>query len=175
MPENEPATTTKSGWVRWVSLAARLILGVTVLVAGVLKVGDPEAAVRAVRGYQILPYQIADQVGVALPIIEIVIGVLLIVGAFTRWAALLGALLMLAFIIAISSVWARGINIDCGCFGGGGQVSATQTQYPIEIVRDFGLLLLGVWLMWRPTSPFSVDALLSGSDPDDESTEHDGE
>ena len=45
------------------------------------------------------------------------------------------------FIVAIASVWYRGISIDCGCFGGGGEVDASQTQYPAEIARDLGLLL----------------------------------
>lgn len=155
----EPVLTSPA-WQRWVTLAARLILGAVLIVAGALKVGELQSSVDAVRAYQILPWDVAALVGVALPIIEIVVGLLLIIGAFTRWAGLVGALLMLAFIIGISSVWARGINIDCGCFGGGGQVEASQTNYPLELLRDTGLFLLGAWTVWRPASPFSVDAWL---------------
>ena len=52
---------------------------------------------------------------------------------------------MLAFVIGIASAWARGLRIDCGCFGGGGQLAAgVEPDYLIEILRDFGLFGLGV-------------------------------
>jgi uncharacterized membrane protein YphA (DoxX/SURF4 family) len=92
-----------------------------------------------------------------LPVVEIAVGLLLVTGTFTRLAAVLGSVLMLAFIVGIASVWARGISIDCGCFGGGGTVEASQTQYPLEIARDVGLLLTGAWTVWKPRSPFSID------------------
>ena len=59
-----------------------------------------------------------------LPFVEIVLGVLLVLGLFTRPAAIVSTLLMVAFIIGISQAWARGLTIDCGCFGGGGQIGA---------------------------------------------------
>jgi hypothetical protein len=93
----------------------------------------------AVRAYQLLPYDLAGYVGYALPIIEIVIGLLLVLGLFTRMSALLGALLMLAFVIGIASAWARGLSIDCGCFGGGGTIGAEETAYPLELSRDVAL------------------------------------
>lgn len=142
------------------TLAARLILGGVLITAGALKIGALQTSVDAVRAYQILPWDVAQLVGGGLPIIEIIVGLLLVIGAFTRWSGLVGALLMLAFIIGISSVWVRGINIDCGCFGGGGQVEAAQTSYPLELLRDTGLFLLGAWMVWRPASPFSFDAWL---------------
>jgi uncharacterized membrane protein YphA (DoxX/SURF4 family) len=144
-------------WQEWVTLAARLILGVTVMVAGLLKVTRLDASVQSVRLYQILPWDFAGFVGTALPILEVVVGLLLITGTFTRVSAVVGSLLMLAFIIGIASVWARGISIDCGCFGGGGAIEASKTQYPLEILRDTGLLLTGVWTVWRPRAPFAVD------------------
>ncbi len=144
-------------------LAARLILGGVLLVAGALKVGNLGESVNAVRGYQLLPWSLTVPVGYALPIIEIVVGLLLVLGLFTRWAALAGALLMTAFIIGIASAWARGIAIDCGCFGGGGAIAleAALAAYPWEIARDVGLLLCGAWLVWRPRTPLALqDRLL---------------
>jgi hypothetical protein len=64
------------------------------------------------------------------------------------------------YIAGVAQSWARGLTIDCGCFGGGGQVAAGQTQYPQEILRDTGFLLLAVWLVVRPRSLFSMDGLL---------------
>ncbi len=165
---------TKS-WRDWVGLAARLVLGGVLLAAGVLKVGSLESSALSVRAYQILPWDLTGPVGYALPLIEIVLGLLLIAGLFTRWAALAGSLLMLAFIIAIASVWARGISIDCGCFGTGGEIDASKTQYPLEILRDLGLLALGVWLTIRPRSRFSLDGQLAAAtsvpETDDDSAE----
>jgi uncharacterized membrane protein YphA (DoxX/SURF4 family) len=145
----------------WLTLLARLILGVTLFIAGISKVVNFDGSILAVRLYQILPFELSAFAGIALPILEIAVGLLLITGTFTRFAALAGALFMLAFIIAIASVWARGISIDCGCFGNGGEVDPSQTQYPLDILRDLGLLVCGAWAFWKPKSVLAVDRLLA--------------
>ena len=63
---------------------------------------------------------------------------MLVLGVLTRGAAAVSALLFVAFIIGIASVWARGIEIDCGCFGGGGYDPDATSKYPWEIARDVG-------------------------------------
>ncbi len=155
--DTSAVSLSRRPWQEWATLAARLILGVTLLVAGLLKVTRLDASVQSVRLYQILPWDFAGFVGTALPILEVVVGLLLVTGTFTRVSAVVGSLMMLAFIIGIASVWARGISIDCGCFGGGGAIEAAKTQYPLEILRDTGLLLTGAWTIWRPRAPFAVD------------------
>lgn len=157
----------------WVGLAARLILGGVLLVAGGLKLGNLASSVEAVRAYRMLPYELTSLVGNALPIVEVAVGLMLILGLFTRAAAAVGTLLMLAFVIAIGSVWARGISIDCGCFGGGGVVdtAAALAAYPWEMARDLALMVAGVWLSVRPRTPWALDDRLfaplpSGTDSD---------
>ncbi|MGN6598539.1 MAG: DoxX family protein [Actinomycetes bacterium] len=144
-------------WLPWVTLVARLVLGGTFLAAGLLKVGNPAASARAVTAYQILPYDLGRVIGYALPWLEIAMAVLLIVGLLTRLSAGVLGVLLVAFLIGIASVWARGISIDCGCFGGGGKVGAGDTAYPQEMLRDTGLLLLAALLVWRPASVFALD------------------
>jgi uncharacterized membrane protein YphA (DoxX/SURF4 family) len=141
-------------------LLLRLVLGGVVLAAGVLKLGHLETSARAVRAYQLLPYDLAGYVGYALPILEVAVGVLLVVGLFTRVAAVISGVLMIAFIVGIGSAWARGLSIDCGCFGNGGTIAASQTQYPWEIARDVGLLACAVWLTVRPHTAYSAEDLL---------------
>ena len=97
-----------------------------------------------------LPYDVAGVVGVALPVVEIAAGLLLVLGLLTRPAAVVGGLLMLAFLVGIISAWARGLTIDCGCFGGGGTIAAAQTHYLSETLRDIGLALCATWLVVRP-------------------------
>ncbi|WP_338747793.1 MauE/DoxX family redox-associated membrane protein [Janibacter alittae] len=143
-----------------VGLAARLALGGVLLVAGGLKLGNPRGAARAVQGYDVMPFEVAKYIGYALPWIEVIIGLLLVLGLFTRINALLGTLLMAAFVIGIAQAWARGLTIDCGCFGGGGDVAADETRYGQEIARDLGLALCGVWLLVRPRTALSLDRYL---------------
>jgi uncharacterized membrane protein YphA (DoxX/SURF4 family) len=143
-----------------VGLLARLVLGAVFLVAGLLKVGHLETSARAVRAYQLLPYDVAGVVGYGLPILEVALGLLLVLGLFTRVSAALAGLLLVVFIGGIASVWARGLSIDCGCFGTGGTIGAAQTQYPQEIARDVGLLLCAAWLTKRPGTALALERLL---------------
>jgi uncharacterized membrane protein YphA (DoxX/SURF4 family) len=140
----------------WLATAARLLLGGVFVVAGAIKVPDPAAAVRAVRAYRLLPESLVAPVAFGLPIIEIAVGLALLVGAFVRTAAIAAAVLLVVFVAAVGSAWARGLQIDCGCFGGGGQVAAGQTAYPTEILRDIGLLVVALALARRPQSRLAL-------------------
>jgi len=104
-----------------------------------------------------LPISVANALGLILPFAEVAIGALLILGSLTRAMAALGGFTMVIFIIAISQAWARGLNIDCGCFGGGGAVEPGQTKYLQEILRDAGLAFLAAYLIRYPVTKFSVD------------------
>jgi uncharacterized membrane protein YphA (DoxX/SURF4 family) len=141
----------------WIGLVSRLVLGGVLFAAGYLKVFTLEKSQMSVRAYELLPIGLANFLGIVLPFAEIVLGLLLIIGAFTRYMAILGGAIMFIFIIAIASAWARGLTIDCGCFGGGGQVAANETKYLQEIVRDAGLLLLALFLIRYPVTRFSLD------------------
>jgi uncharacterized membrane protein YphA (DoxX/SURF4 family) len=99
-------------------------------------------------------------IGHALPALEIVLGLALIVGVLIRFSAVLSALLQVAFIIGISSAWARGLEIECGCFGNGGVDTNAAAHYPWDIARDVGLLLLSLWLVWRPRTRLALDNLI---------------
>ena len=144
----------------WIGLVARLLTGGVWLVAGGLKLLHPADSVRAVRAYDLLPEAIVPTVGQLLPVVEVVIGLCLVLGVLTRSASLVSALLFMAFIIGISSAWARGLSIDCGCFGGGGYIPDAAAKYPGEIARDIGLLALSVWLVVRPRTRLALDSLL---------------
>ncbi|MCX6447342.1 MAG: DoxX family membrane protein [Actinobacteria bacterium] len=141
----------------WLTLFARLILGGVLLAAGALKIGNLQKSAMAVRAYELLPVSLANFLGYTLPWVEIGVGLLLITGALVRISGLIGAVTMLAFIIAIGQAWARGLSIDCGCFGGGGAIDPEDTKYLSEIIRDIGLLILGIYLYLYPKGRFSLD------------------
>ena len=141
----------------WLGLIARLTLGGVLFAAGFLKIDKIHESQMAVRGYEMFPTAISNAFGLFLPFVEIVIGTLLILGALTRAMAALGGLIMVAFVIAVAQAWARGLNIDCGCFGGGGEVAPGETKYLQVILRDAGLVFLAGYLIRYPLTKFSLD------------------
>ncbi|GAA3082925.1 DoxX family protein [Streptosporangium carneum] len=164
-----PRSRTSGSALPWVTTVSRLVLACVLIVAGWGKIGTPVLSVQSVKAYKLLPDSLATVVGYGLPILEIVIGVLLIVGLLTRAAGAISALLMLAFVIGIASVWARGLRIDCGCFGGGGQLKpGVEPDYLIDILRDSGLFVLGVVIAWFGPGRLALDSAL-GLAPERES------
>jgi len=141
-------------------LLARLVTSGVWIAAGVAKLPDPAGSVRAVRAYDLLPEAIVPTVGYLLPIAEIVVGACLVLGLLTRLMSVVSAVLFVAFIIGISAAWARGLQIDCGCFGGGGFDADATAEYPWEIARDVGLLALSLLLVWRPRTAYALDDVL---------------
>jgi len=141
----------------WLNLLGRLVLGVVLLLAGYLKAKAPAEAAMSVRAYEVLPISVANVLGYSLPWLEIGVGVLLIIGLAVKKSALIGGALMFLFIVAIGQAWARGLSIDCGCFGNGGQVEPGQTKYLEEILRDAGLTAIGIYLFRYPHGKLALD------------------
>jgi uncharacterized membrane protein YphA (DoxX/SURF4 family) len=146
--------------VRSAALAGRLLVGAVFIGAGLSKIGNPAATAGGVRAYQILPAALATLWAYGMPTLEILLGILLVVGLASRMSAAITGLLLLAFLGAISAAWARGLSIDCGCFGGGGRVANGAAQYPLDLLRDTGLFALTALVIVWPPGAFAVDSLL---------------
>jgi uncharacterized membrane protein YphA (DoxX/SURF4 family) len=145
----------------WITTVTRLCLAAVLGLAGLAKIHEPAALQKtAVAAYQVLPEGLTGPVGYGLPVLELVLAALLLVGFATRFTAVFAGILMVVFIAGIMSVWARGLSIDCGCFGGGGAVEAGQTRYLQEIVRDTAFLGLAAWTGAFPRSRFAMDRVL---------------
>ncbi len=144
----------------WIGTAFRLVLSGILFWSGLAKLLESNDARReAILAYRVFPPSWVDFLGWALPAFEVGLAALLLVGLFTRVAALATALLMLGFIVGISSVWIRGYSIDCGCFGGGGNVGEEGKvwRYTSELLRDFLFMGMAVWLVAWPTTRFALD------------------
>ena len=155
--------TVDLAWRLWPGVALRLLLAAVFAVAGASKLPDPAASVRAVRAYRLLPEAAVNGVAYGLPMLELALAVLLLVGLVTRLAALLSAALLVVFLTGIASVAVRGLSIDCGCFGGGGAVAAGHTRYTAEILRDSALLAAALALTRWPRSHLSLDRRLAAA------------
>ena len=143
----------------WLTLACRIGLAAVLITAAVTKF-PPALSVEAVEAYDLFPTEVAELIGYTLPLFELALAALLLVGLATRYVGAVSALLMAVFIIGIFSAMARGLSIDCGCFGGGGAVDPGETTYGISIARDLAFGALGAFIAFFPRSPFALDRVV---------------
>jgi len=126
----------------------RLGMGGLLVVAGALKLRDPAGFAVEIANFQLLP-ALAPYLAAALPMTEIVLGLGLVLfpRAWRRPATIGVGLLSLTFALAVASAYLRGINIACGCFGGGGDAIG-----PLTLLRNLGLLIAvaAIWGLDRP-------------------------
>ncbi|PRZ43521.1 putative membrane protein YphA (DoxX/SURF4 family) [Antricoccus suffuscus] len=161
-----------------ISTLLRVVMGVVFLIAGVSKLENLAIAELSVKSYELLPNDVASVVGIVLPILEVALAVLLLLGIGIRVTAIVLSLMLVAFIIGIGSLWARGIVAQCGCFGGT-LIMTKAPSYPLEIARDSLMLLATIWLVIWPRTFLSIDGWLArrSTDSDDlnEITQDEGE
>lgn len=135
----------------WMLLLVRLVLGGLFVLAGVLKLQDPSKFALEISNYQMISVG-TTAMAALLPAVEIVAGAALIVlpQAWRRAAALLILLMVMMFSVAVSTAYFRGINIDCGCFGG----AASPITW-VTLLRNLGLLLMSLFCVVfdRPAPP----------------------
>jgi len=123
----------------WLQVA-RLLLAATFVVAGALKLNDPEAFAASVATFRVLPREWSNVVAIWLPPFEILCGTLLFARPWRRAAALGTTLLAAVFIVLLTQGMIRGLNMDCGCFGKWDPASGRPL---VAILRDLLLLALG--------------------------------
>lgn len=146
----------------WVGLVVRVVLAAIWAWASLSKIGDPRTFVRAVRAYDATPEWLSKAIGYGLPMLELVLAILLLLGLITRYAAAVSAVLFVVFIIGIVQAGARGIKLACGCFGGGGE--SNSTHYILDVLRDVGLLVLAVYLIVVGLTKLSLDQAIINSE-----------
>lgn len=134
----------------------RITIGLVFLVSGVEKALNPyQNFLYAIQAYELLPSWAERASAQIFPWLELCVGLLLVLGLWTR-QALLAALVFFAIFISIvgQALW-RGLDIDqCGCFG-----QLVHLQPHLVIVLDSIMLLMTFMLLrFLPqTRRFSLD------------------
>lgn len=131
----------------WLVVRVQFALGAVFLVAAWPKLLDPPGFAKAVAQYDLLPAVLVPFVALALPWLEALAGLALVLGVWVRPAALWAGLMLVAFMGALGFNLARGHAVDCGCF----QVAASERTEAERLadmrgllLRDAGLLLLAL-------------------------------
>jgi hypothetical protein len=121
-------------------LALRLLLGLVFVYASLDKIANPSGFARIVYQWQILGPVPANVLAVTLPWVELVSGLLLLIGVCRRDAALVLAVLLVVFLGAAASVLARGIDVEnCGCTS---ITEAAAGSWPPAWTRGVGWFLI---------------------------------
>ena len=97
-------------------LIGRLIVSAAFILASLPKIQDPATFAISVEGYRVVSGNLAVWIALALPWLELVAGFGLLIPQIRRGSTLVITLLLITFIVLHASAWARGLDINCGCF-----------------------------------------------------------
>ncbi len=134
----------------------RLLLGGTLLWAGLVKIPEPGLFAQTVRAYEVLPLELVNPFAIVVPWIEVIAGICLVLGFWTRSSALAALFLLLSFAVALSVNLYRGADLSCGCFGLNGAGGSLHTA----LIRDVLLIAGASLLVLVRNIPFSLDNFL---------------
>jgi uncharacterized membrane protein YphA (DoxX/SURF4 family) len=118
------------------------------IVASIEKIAIPEIFAANIEAYRILPFSLINLIALVIPWLELICGIFLISGIFLRSSSFITSVLLVAFIFLLSSAILRGLKIDCGCFGVGGQSEVSW----LRVIEDILLLFLGAHIFIFGTS-----------------------
>jgi uncharacterized membrane protein YphA (DoxX/SURF4 family) len=124
---------------------ARLVVGGVFLAAGILKVGHPADLAAAITAYKTgLPPPVIAVLSLALPPIEILLGIYLIAGLLLPISSLVATAVLALFSAIVASAVSRGLSAPCGCFGPADNSPATW----MTVLRDVALFIAAAYLLW---------------------------
>jgi uncharacterized membrane protein YphA (DoxX/SURF4 family) len=123
----------------------RLALGGLFIYAGVVKVLDPLDFAQNIRNYRLVGQSLAFIAAIVLPWLEILAGVALAAGIWKRASALIISGLLVFFILLTLVTIARGLDVECGCFG----ALSRKSGFGV-ILEDLGMLFMGLCLLFAP-------------------------
>ncbi len=123
-------------------LISRVLIGVIFVYASLYKIWEPAEFAVSIRNYMILPVSWSNVIAIILPWIELGTGLLLILGIFTRPAALITTGMLGIFLVAMIYAYSIGLDIDCGCFSSAASSQGKITLF--NIIRDSILVIISL-------------------------------
>ena len=129
----------------------RLIVGGVFIWAGISKIADPLSFAQNVRNYQLVGPALSFLTAIFLPWVELIAGMWIIIGIYPRSSALLISCLLMFFILLVLITMARGLDVDCGCFG----TFSRRADWQL-IAEDSLWLALSLALLFSPANDFCL-------------------
>lgn len=140
-------------------LIARLYIGYIFIYASLHKIAHPASFALDIATYDILPLFLVNVQAITLPWLEIVSGVLVVIGFRTKGAALTIVGMMVMFIVAISIALYNGLDTSCGCFASQSVAEEDPISY-LTILRDVGWLAIAGYIVVFDKAKLGLDGYL---------------
>jgi uncharacterized membrane protein YphA (DoxX/SURF4 family) len=133
---------------KYLQFVLRLIIGGMFIYVAYNKLINPEEFAKAIKNYDMMPFWIINIMAIILPYIELFSGIFLILGIFKKGSSMIIAISLFIFIIALTTAYARGLNIDCGCgFSSLIQEKASKNELLIRVFEDI-FMLIGIIIIY---------------------------
>lgn len=141
---------SKTGWLKIFQyknfiLLLRLIIGGIFIYASIGKIADPGEFAKAIKNYDMLPFSLIHIPALILPYLEFLTGIFLIVNKFKIGSPVWIGLMLIFFLVGLIQAYARGLDINCGCFSLESQSSSGDIL--MRIFEDV-LMLIAVILIF---------------------------
>lgn len=142
----------------------RLLVGIVFVYASLYKLAEPREFALSIAMYDILPLELVNLMAIALPAVELVTGITMILGVWTRASALVINAMLVMFIAAIGYVvLVRGrADFGCGCFSPAAE-EAGKEMAADTLWRDVVYLAAGVYVMIFDDGALGADGLVRRS------------
>jgi uncharacterized membrane protein YphA (DoxX/SURF4 family) len=132
-------------------LLLRILLGFIFIFAAIEKIAVPENFSVSISNYKLLPAEFINIPTIIIPWIELISGLLLLLGISVKENSAIITFLLIVFTITIIISLFRGLNIDCGCYG-----TLYGTQIGLLKVCENILLIIFGFILVRWGSPLSA-------------------
>ena len=127
---------------KYLQITLCVIIGGVFVYSSIGKLFSPEEFAKIIYNYDFLPLFLVNVFAIILPYVQLVAGVLLIFGVFKKGNSAILITLLVVFLIALLQAYARGLDINCGCFSL--DTEASKNDILGRIVEDVILLIPAV-------------------------------
>lgn len=138
-------------------LVLRITLGAIFIIAAYGKLLHTDVLVSTVINYNILPIMLSKYFAYTLPWVEVIAGIMLIIGFGTRGASFAIAWLLISFIIAIGINMQKGVSMECGCFDIFGMNEKIGSSL---LLRDIIFLMVAMMLTLTKEFILGIDTFM---------------
>jgi uncharacterized membrane protein YphA (DoxX/SURF4 family) len=133
----------------------RLAMGATFVYASIHKIIFPHEFAKIIYYYKIMPGDLINVFSLFLPWVELITGIFLITGFWEKSAAVIISGMLVVFLAALTTAYARGIDISCGCFS---NTTRVKGEVLSDIFRDVVLIAMILLILFAKEKFLSFDS-----------------